>query len=88
MEPRAQAYTRRVLERRGVEVRLGEAVRRVTPHEVHLGSGEVLPVCTLVWAAGVRANPLADLLGFEQTRGRRLVLPSFPETDGVVPARG
>ena len=84
-KPELQRYTKRVLERRGVEVRLGTAVERVTPHAVHLAGGERLPTQTLVWAAGVRANPLADELGVEQTKGHRVVvdtslrLPDHPD---------
>src|SRR5690606_19166095 len=83
--PKLRDYTRRQLERRGVEVRLGEAVVEVTPEAVRLKSGETIPTRTLVWAAGVRANPLADLLGLEQTRGGRIVVdetlrvPGHPE---------
>lgn len=57
---------------RGVEVRLGARVAAVTPHEVVLADGEVLPSQTLIWAAGVRANALADRLGVEQDRGGRV----------------
>jgi NADH dehydrogenase len=84
-KPKLRDYTQRVLERRGVEVRLGTAVERVTPRAVHLRGGEVLKAQTLVWAAGVRANPLADELGVEQTSGARVVvdetlrLPDYPD---------
>lgn len=83
--PHLQDYARRELERRGVEVRLGTAVHRVTPSTVHLSTGEVLRTRTLVWAAGVRANPLADVLGVEQGPAGRIVvtptlqLPGHPE---------
>ncbi|MEM8599251.1 MAG: NAD(P)/FAD-dependent oxidoreductase [Bacteroidota bacterium] len=83
-----QAYTKDALEHIGVEVRLNTAVTRVEPTQVHLADGEVLPTHSLIWAAGVRANPIADVLaetdGIEQTRGGRLVtdeflrLPAYP----------
>ncbi len=47
---------------------------RSAPTAVTLADGEVLPCRTLVWAAGVRANPLADVLGLEQGRGGRIVV--------------
>ncbi|MEM1043243.1 MAG: NAD(P)/FAD-dependent oxidoreductase [Bacteroidota bacterium] len=84
-KPELRAYTKEVLERRGVEVRLGSAVERVTAREVSLEGGEVIETQTLVWAAGVRANPLADVLGVEQTSGYRILvdehlrLPDHPE---------
>lgn len=73
-KPELRAYTRRVLERRGVEVRLETAVERVTPRAVILSGGEMLRTQTLIWAAGVRANPLADEVGAEQTAGHRVVV--------------
>ena len=73
-KPKLRTYTQRVLEERGVEVRLRTAVEKVTPREIHLSGGEVLPTQTLIWAAGVRANPLADELGVEQTSGARVVV--------------
>src|SRR5690606_33609065 len=69
-----QAYTLRQLEKRGVRVRLNAPVTRVTPAAVHFADGSVLKTRTLVWAAGVRAHPLADALGLEQTRGGRLIV--------------
>ncbi|GIV60595.1 MAG: NADH dehydrogenase [Rhodothermaceae bacterium] len=83
--PDSQAHARRTLERRGVEVRTGDPVVRVTAEAVHLRSGDVIPTRTLIWAAGVRASPLADRLGLEQTGGGRLVVepdlsvPGHPE---------
>ncbi|MFB6372835.1 MAG: NAD(P)/FAD-dependent oxidoreductase, partial [Bradymonadaceae bacterium] len=58
-----RAYTRDVLERRGVEVRTNTAVERVEADTVHLSAGCPIPAQTLVWAAGVEASPVADLLG-------------------------
>lgn len=67
---------------RGVEVRLGERVTSVAPHEVTLASGEVIPARTLVWAAGVRANPLADSLGLAQAPGGRIVVGADLRVEG------
>jgi NADH dehydrogenase len=67
-------HARRTLAARGVEVRLGELVDRVTDRAVHLRSGSVIPTRMLVWAAGVRASPLAGVLGLQQDRGGRLAV--------------
>jgi NADH dehydrogenase len=83
---RAQRHALEQLRARGVDVRLGERVTGVGADTVTLASGEVLPTRTVVWAAGVRANPLADLLGVEQVRGGRikvtpdLRVPTKPHT--------
>jgi NADH:ubiquinone reductase (H+-translocating) len=70
--PRSRRYARRELEAKGVEVRTGVAVRSLTAEQVELDTGEVLPTRCLVWAAGVRANPLADELGMPTGRGGRV----------------
>jgi NADH dehydrogenase len=62
------------LQARGVEVRLGAKIASVSPTEVTLADGEVLACQTLVWAAGVQANPLADVLDVAQERGGRIAV--------------
>jgi NADH:ubiquinone reductase (H+-translocating) len=80
-----RSYAKEELEQRRVEVRLGEAVAEVGPTFVRLKSGEEIQAHTLIWAAGVRANSLADLLGLPQGRGGRVKLnpdlsvPDHPE---------
>jgi NADH dehydrogenase len=72
--PSSRQHALDILRKRGVEVRLGQALERATAGEVVLKDGTVIPTRTLVWGAGVRANPLADVLGLEQTRGGRIVV--------------
>jgi len=83
---RSRRHALDTLTSRGVEVRLGTAVSEVTATAVTLADGEVLPCHTLVWAAGVRANPLANRLGLEQGRGGRIVVGPdlrIPGRDGA-----
>ena len=85
----SQRHARQTLVRRGVEVRTGATVEKITPTRVHLGGGEVIEAHTLIWAAGVRANPLADVLGVKTTAGGRievgrdLRIPGHPEAFAV-----
>jgi NADH dehydrogenase len=72
--PRSRQHALDTLNKRGVEVRLGQALEQASPTEVRLKDGTVIPTRTLVWGAGVRANPLADALGLEQTRGGRILV--------------
>jgi NADH dehydrogenase len=82
---RSRAYTRSALEERGVEVRLGTAIEAVHPDRVVLSDGDEIPTRTVVWTAGVKASPLAEVLGLEQTSGGRIVVgpdlrvPGHPE---------
>jgi NADH dehydrogenase len=65
------------LERLGVDVRFGQPVTAIAPGEVTIGT-EALAAWTVVWAAGVRASPLAQSLGVELDRaGRVLVQPDL-----------
>jgi NADH:quinone reductase (non-electrogenic) len=72
--PSSRQHALDILQKRGVEVRLGSAMERATPDEVVLKDGTVIPTRTLIWGAGVRAHPLADVLGLEQTRGGRILV--------------
>jgi NADH:ubiquinone reductase (H+-translocating) len=80
-----RTYAKQELEQRRVEVRLEQAVAEVGGTFVRLKSGEEIKAHTLIWAAGVRANPLADMLGSPQGRGGRIKLnpdlsvPDHPE---------
>ncbi len=73
------------LRARGVEVRLGTAIRSVRADGVDLDDGTTIPSATVVWTAGVRANPLAGALGAPQARagevvvGPDLSVPGHPE---------
>ncbi|MFP4229308.1 MAG: NAD(P)/FAD-dependent oxidoreductase [Salinivenus sp.] len=69
-----RTYTRQVLEARGVDVQTETAVERVEADRVHFRGGQTLPAQTLVWAAGVKASPLADLLDVEQAPDGRVVV--------------
>jgi NADH dehydrogenase len=69
---RSQRYARRTLTRKGVEVRLGVAVETVAVDHVALSSGEVIPTRLVLWAAGVKASPLAAALGVELGRSGRV----------------
>ena len=68
--PRLGAYARRVLERRGVEVRCNESVKAVQPDRAVLGSGEVVVCRLVVWAAGVGPCALTEALELPKMRGR------------------
>jgi NADH:quinone reductase (non-electrogenic) len=82
-------YTTKALEQRSVEVLTGEIVAAVEPTRVTLKSGTVLKAHTLVWGAGLQANPIAEALGVELEKGSRvaaapdLAVPGHPEVFAV-----
>jgi NADH dehydrogenase len=67
-----RARARRDLEAFGVEVRTDTRVARVTPDGAELASGERLASATVIWAAGIRASPVAARLGFPTGRSGRI----------------
>lgn len=71
-KPRVQAYARKELEARGVEVRTDTGVTRVGPTTIGLSNGETVPAHTLIWAAGLQANPVVSSLGVETVHGNRI----------------
>lgn len=81
----SQAYALAQIAPRGVEVRLGAAVERVSPEAIVLHDGRTIASRTLIWAAGIRAASLADRLGLAQGPAGRipvesdLSLPGRPE---------
>ena len=67
-----RAYTQKALEKRSVEVLLGEIVASVTPTRVTLKSGTVLDAHTLVWGAGLQASPLVAVARARAPEGNRI----------------
>lgn len=62
------------LRRRNVRVIEGVPVARITDGVVELEGGERIEAGTIIWAAGVRAAPIAELLGVELGTGGRIVV--------------
>jgi NADH dehydrogenase len=54
---------------KGVEVHLDQAIASVGPRSVSFGDGTVIPTHTVIWTAGVRANPLVEGLDLAKGRG-------------------
>jgi NADH:ubiquinone reductase (H+-translocating) len=73
-----QTYAKKALEKRTVEVMLGEVVESIEPTRVWLKSGTVLNAHTLIWGAGLQANPIVSGLGLDlQDRNRVAVGPEL-----------
>lgn len=68
----SQRHARETLEERGVEVRTDTSVSRVRATAVELEKADTVAAHTLVWAAGVKANPLAEALGLPTTSSGRI----------------
>src|SRR5690606_24834891 len=67
------AAATRLLESRGVEVRLGVSLERVTEATATLTDGTRMPARTVIWTAGVTPRPVVSSLGTETVKGRLVV---------------
>jgi NADH:ubiquinone reductase (H+-translocating) len=78
---RSQRSALETLRRKGVEVRLGARLSKVTATGIVVDDGTTtseLAAATVVWTAGVRANPLGTVLpGDKGSGGRIQVLPDL-----------
>jgi NADH:ubiquinone reductase (H+-translocating) len=76
-------YTKKVLVRRGVDIRFNSRVRSVTQKEVSLSDGTSISSRTLVWTAGIVPSPLISSIPSSKEKGRLIVnqflqLPDWP----------
>jgi NADH dehydrogenase len=76
-------YTKNVLARRGVDIRLNSRVRSVTENKVTLSDETPISSQTLVWTAGIVPSPLIGTIPSSKERGRLVVnqflqLPDWP----------
>ena len=81
-KPRLQVYARKELESRGVEVQTGTGVTQVGPGSIRLSNGEEVRTHTLVWAAGLQANPVARSLGIATVHGNRIPVGADLQVQG------
>jgi NADH:quinone reductase (non-electrogenic) len=81
--PKSQAYATKMLEQRGVQIRLGTHVKEVQPGHVVLSDGTTIQTHTVIWAGGLKASSLSGNLGIKTGHGGRidvqpdLTLPGF-----------
>ncbi len=67
----------------GVQTRLGVSVTRVGQDGLALSTGETLAASTVVWCAGMRANPLTATLGVERDRLGRVPVDDYLRVTGL-----
>ena len=75
-------YAADLLDRRGVEIRVTTTLAAVEPHAAVLSDGTRILTSTLVWTAGVRANPLLAELGLPLDDRGRVTVDEFLRVDG------
>src|SRR5215468_5887322 len=69
---KAHDYAARVLQKKGVQLRMGIGVKEVAPDHVQLSDGTSIQTRTAIWAGGLMAAPLAASAGLPQGHGGRI----------------
>jgi len=88
-DPELVNYAVAQLEKKGVEFRIGTAIKECTPEGIIVAKGEdqveEIKAGTVVWAAGVRGNSIIEKSGIEAMRGRVKIQPDLrvPGSDNV-----
>ncbi|CAI2717598.1 NAD(P)/FAD-dependent oxidoreductase [Nitrospina watsonii] len=78
----ATDIARTTLNRYDIEVILNDPVKSYEHDTLSLASGKTLTTKTVIWAAGVKASPLAEKLEVEKTHPGRLVVDAFLRLQG------
>jgi NADH dehydrogenase len=68
LPPKMGTYAQRVLERRGIEVLLGDGVTGADERGLTLASGRRIDSETIVWSAGVKPSPSIDAIALPLTK--------------------
>ncbi len=71
------------LESLGVETRTGVVIERIEADSIVLGDGERILAETVVWTAGMRASPLAEMIPVERDGAGRLPVDSYLRVKGA-----
>lgn len=82
MSDKASQKALEYLQQMGVKVHLNCAVKSYDGHEVMFNTGEKLITNTLIWAAGVKGNPIAGLQPDVITRNGRIKVDEFNRVKG------
>jgi NADH:ubiquinone reductase (H+-translocating) len=80
-DPELVNYAVSHLEKKGVEFKIGTAIKGCNPDGIIVAKGESeveeIKASTVVWAAGVRGNSIIEASGIEAMRGRVKVNPDL-----------
>jgi len=75
-------YAARQLTKRGIEIHVGTTLESVDDEAAVLSDGTRIPTATLVWTAGVRANPLLAELGLPLDERHRVRVDELLRVEG------
>jgi len=83
LSPGLARYTVEQLESRGIEVLVATRLESATDNEIVLSDGQRFQAATLVWTAGVKANPVVNVTGMPLDERGRIAADEFLRVRGV-----
>ena len=83
MHPKLSAYVTKHLKCIGIDVRLNSRVTRIYKERVEINGTDVVPTNTVIWVAGVLANPLTAALPVERDNMGRVFIDDYMALPGV-----
>jgi NADH:ubiquinone reductase (H+-translocating) len=82
MSEQASAKALEFLTEMGVKIHLNTAVKMYDGYEVGLSTGEKLISRSLIWAAGIKGNPVNGIKAENLTRGNRVLVDEYNRVKG------
>jgi NADH dehydrogenase len=79
---KAHSYSAGVLEKDGVDLRLGVGVTEIGPGHVTLSDGSTILTRCVVWGGGLKAAPVTEAAGLPQGKGGRIDVQPDLTVDG------
>jgi NADH dehydrogenase len=76
-------YAARQLEGRGIDIRVNTTLESVEPHAAVLSDGDRILTSTVVWTAGVRANPANERFGLPLDERGRVRVEATLQVEGL-----
>jgi NADH dehydrogenase len=79
---KGHAYAARILQKDGVNLRLGVGVTEIGPGHVTLSDGSTILTRCVIWGGGLKAAPIAEAAGLPQGKGGRIDVRADLTVDG------
>ena len=83
IDPKLAKYAIRQLQKRGIEMRLGQKIAKIDERSVTLSKGEFVPTRTVLWSAGVIPSPLTQTLQCEKDKKGAIVTEPTMQVKGM-----
>ena len=83
IDPSLAKYAIQQLQKRGIEMRLGQKIKSIDERSVTLSKGEFVPTRTVLWAAGVTPSPLTKTLSCEKDRRGAIITEPTMQVKGM-----